>query len=117
MDLKPCPACGETKVVQNRPGSSVCCEGCYMLGPMNDSTGSKWNALPRRGDVLHNIEVACPTASPTQRQRYKEAALTALAGYTVQPDGGTNEDLAAQVGGLADALIAEDGAHEEKNHG
>ena len=51
--LKPCPACGSSRVRLNEPSRWVTCNNsdCLLDGPTGDSDGAKWNALPRRTDA------------------------------------------------------------------
>lgn len=41
------------------------------------------------------------------RDEFAKAALSALAGYVIQPDGGTAPELAKMCYGVADAFLAE----------
>jgi predicted nucleic-acid-binding Zn-ribbon protein len=43
--LKPCPKCGNTGELVGMMGTGVMCLQCGFIGPYNDPTGSKWNAL------------------------------------------------------------------------
>lgn len=56
--LKPCPFCGFKKIFQ--PTAilhKVHCYNCECYGPWYDRTGRKWNAIPRRSEVLELIRL------------------------------------------------------------
>ena len=53
--LLPCPACGGEAGIDGFVGRPAWddwteCIKCGMRGPEHDSTGSKWNAMPRRNE-------------------------------------------------------------------
>jgi len=65
--LKPCPACGESgKWCANYRWLAhryIECTGCRMRGPIDDPTGEKWNALPRRDECQAAITAIAPWLS------------------------------------------------------
>ena len=58
LKLKPCPFCG-AKVEQYDFDSIAVCKrkGCKVIGPDNDPHGRKWNAIPRRSEVLELLSL------------------------------------------------------------
>jgi len=58
LKLKPCPFCG-AKVEQYDFDSIAVCKrkGCKVIGPDNDPHGRKWNAIPRRSEVLELLRL------------------------------------------------------------
>jgi len=75
MNLKPCPACGGEAEFSTITGSIRCLtSGCYLHGPREDPTGSKWDALPRRGDT----EIAPQRMSDGELQARTALAVKAI---------------------------------------
>lgn len=56
LELKACPACDYPDAgpeVSHATGlNNIECPACGVMGPCNDPTGEKWNALPRREDLF-----------------------------------------------------------------
>jgi len=75
--LLPCPSCGgEAHHIDDGIGCKDICR-CDMRGPVDDPTGSKWNALPRRDEnpgycegFEDGSETAHILATAKERQRW-----------------------------------------------
>jgi len=88
IELKPCPACGNDGLLFGQRDwctYAVCTnDKCCVHGPLYDTDGSKWNALPRRDDVknqpdegalLNHITTAYFLLGPVLRNNHSPESM------------------------------------------
>ena len=74
--LLPCPACGGEAVLCGDGNRWRCSNSdCCIWGPIDDRTGSRWNALPRRGGLFSErmVQVACKDRENAVNDRWIDA--------------------------------------------